>query len=128
SSLFQILAECAPGHLRVVSAPLDLRAGERTVLQPDLMVIDREVRAGNELVTAPVLVVEILSPSTRRTDLVAKPEVLAALGCEHYWVVDPEHPALRVFRRGDGGYRTERVVEGDSPVEIEEPFRVRFRP
>lgn len=57
----------------------------------------------------PVLAVEILSPTSRRNDLVRKPEILAQFGVEHYWVIDPVNPSLRVFRltgdTDDSGYR-----------------------
>lgn len=73
--LFALLRSAAPSHLRVLAAPLDLRAGERTVVQPDLMVVPRSIVEGSEVEEPPVLAVEILSPSSRRTDLVDKPEV-----------------------------------------------------
>lgn len=129
SELWQVLVATAPAHLRVVSAPLDLRAGERSVLQPDLMVIDRELRSGREVGTPPTLAVEILSPTSRRTDLVRKPEVLARFGCEeHYWVVDPLNPALRVFRLVGEAHESALVVEGEELFETDVPFPVRFRP
>ena len=128
SEVFGILREAVPDNLRVFSAPLDLRAGERTVIQPDLMVVDRDVRTGSEVVRAPPLVVEILSPSSRRTDLVRKPEALARFGVEHYWVIDPEHPAIREFRLVDGRYVTAQIVEGEDLFSTDAPFPVSFRP
>lgn len=128
TGLYDVLRAATPPRLRVLVAPLDLRAGERSVLQPDLMVIPREVRSGGEVVAPPALAVEVLSPSSRRTDLVAKPEILARFGCEHYWVVDPRPPAIRVFHRVQGAHRSELVVEGDSLFQTDEPFPVRFRP
>ncbi len=38
---------------------------------------------------APVIVVEILSPSTRREDLVRKREEYLAAGAGQYWILDP---------------------------------------
>jgi Uma2 family endonuclease len=126
--LHLILARAVPPDLRVLAAPLDLLAGERTVVQPDLMVVPRELRSGDNVTIAPVLAVEILSPSSRRTDLVRKPEVLARFGVEHYWVIDPIHPALRVFRLAGDTYESDVVVDGNAVFEIDVPFPVRFRP
>lgn len=123
-----ILVSAAPADLRVLAAPLDLLAGERSVLQPDLMVVPRELRSGAFVPTPPVLAVEILSPSSRRTDLVRKPEVLARFGVEHYWVVDPVNPAVRIFRLADGTYESTLVVSGEDLFETEVPFPVSFRP
>jgi Uma2 family endonuclease len=38
---------------------------------------------------APDLVVELLSPSTRRRDRGLKMQKYAAAGVPHYWIVDP---------------------------------------
>ncbi|QDO86904.1 Uma2 family endonuclease [Ornithinimicrobium ciconiae] len=126
--LFAVLRSAVPSHLRVLAAPLDLRAGERTVVQPDLMVVPRSLVEGSEVTDAPVLAVEILSPSSRGTDLVRKPEVLGRFGVEHYWVVDPLHPAIRAFRLVDGTYESGQIVAGDDLFETEQPFPVNFRP
>lgn len=126
--LFALLRAAAPPHLRVLTAPLDLRAGERTVVQPDLMVVPRSLLDGSEVEEAPILAVEILSPSSRRTDLVRKPEVLSRFGVEHYWVVDPLHPALRVFTLTGGSYEAGLIVTGNDLFETAVPFPVSFRP
>ena len=128
SELFGILAAAAPADQRVVPAPLDLRVGERSVLQPDLMVIPRELRSGAEVRVPPTLAVEILSPSSRRVDLVAKPEVLAQFQCQHYWVVDPLDPAVSTFRLADGVYAPVTVVRGEELLRTDLPFPVSFRP
>lgn len=41
SRLFGILLSLGPGVGNVISAPMDIRAGQRSVLQPDLVVLDR---------------------------------------------------------------------------------------
>nr|WP_302849026.1 Uma2 family endonuclease [Serinicoccus kebangsaanensis] len=75
----------------------------------------------------PVLAVEILSPSSRRTDLVAKPDVLARFGCRHYWVVDPQTPGIRVYRLVGDADESGEVVMGEATFEVREPFEVSFR-
>lgn len=44
----------------------------------------------------PVLVVEVLSPSTRSEDLLRKAPEYAAAGIGQYWIVDPDHRSLEV--------------------------------
>lgn len=128
AALFLVLARAVPEGLRVLAAPLDLLAGERSMLQPDLMVVPRELRSGKYVPQPPVLAVEILSPSSRRTDLVRKPEVLGRFGVEHYWVVDPLNPALRVFRLVGATYESGQVVVAADLFETDVPFPVSFRP
>lgn len=128
SRLFGILYAAAPQEQLVLSAPLDVRAGQSTVVQPDLQVIHDAQRAGSEVTEPPVLAVEILSPSSRGTDLVRKPEVLSRFGVEHYWVVDPLVPAIRTFRLVGEAYQSEQIVGGDDLFETDVPFPVSFRP
>lgn len=45
----------------------------------------------------PVLVAEILSPSTRQRDLVYKRESYLQLGVRYYIVVDPEHESAELL-------------------------------
>ncbi|MGD8149521.1 Uma2 family endonuclease [Ornithinimicrobium sp. Y1694] len=126
--LFLILSAAISASHKVLPAPLDLRVGERTVIQPDLMVVPRTVSSGQEVEEPPVLVVEILSPSSRGIDLVRKPEVLAQFGVQHYWVIDPLNPSLRVFRLTGQTSTSGQVVVGDEPFETQLPFPVSFRP
>ncbi len=49
---------------------------------------------------APDLVVEVLSPSTRRLDVTAKRRVYSRAGVRELWFVDVEERSLEVWRRG----------------------------
>lgn len=76
---------------------------EGSEAEPDLMV--RAVptgRHGNawEKLPPPLLVVEVLSPFTRRRDLLNKREYYLDAGCPEYWVLDGERREIRVIRRG----------------------------
>lgn len=62
-------------------------------------------------VEQPVLVVEVLSASTRSEDLLRKPPEYAAAGIEQFWIVDPEHRTLEVHRSVEG--RWELLVRLD---------------
>jgi Uma2 family endonuclease len=42
-------------------------------------------------------VVELLSPPTRRTDLVLKPTEYAGAGVREYWAVDPRARSIAVY-------------------------------
>ena len=128
SNLFALIARLAPEECRVISAPMDLRAGERSMIQPDLMVIDATLSFDKSVTVPPLLAIEILSPHSQRTDLVRKPEVLAKFGCAHYWVVDPLRPAVREFHLVSDLYVTRDDVEGDDEFSTDAPFPVSFRP
>jgi Uma2 family endonuclease len=62
----------------------------------------------------PDLVVEILSPGSRRRDRVAKLNAYARRGVQHYWLVDPEARTLEALELEDGGYRLAVAVSGEA--------------
>ncbi len=81
------------GPCEVFAAPFDVQldSDERTMVQPDLVVIcdpDRIEEWG--LFGAPDLIVEILSPATMRKDRTLKVTKYGDAGVREYWMVDPE--------------------------------------
>ncbi|HWD83105.1 MAG TPA: Uma2 family endonuclease, partial [Kribbella sp.] len=94
SNLNDVLKQACPADLRVLFAPVDVVLATDTVLQPDLLVAARESFTEDDLPGPPLLAVEVLSPSTRRFDVMVKFSRLEAAGCHAYWVVDPDTPSL----------------------------------
>lgn len=64
----------------------------------------------------PVLVAEVLSPSTRREDLIRKGPEYAARGVGHYWVVDREAHVIEAMTNVEGEWRTAALVDRQHPV------------
>jgi Uma2 family endonuclease len=126
--LCYLLRGLIPPELQVIVAPFDVALSEDSVLQPDLLVARREDFTDRDLPTAPLLVVEVLSPSTRRIDRMLKYARYEAAGCPSYWLVDPDEPALTVFELRDGRYVEQAQVTGDGTVRVEHPFPVELRP
>jgi Uma2 family endonuclease len=89
------------GQCRVYTAPLDVipdPADKFTVVQPDVMVIcDPSKMRSGYCEGAPDLVVEILSPSTRRRDLITKHAKYAEAGVREYWIVDIDAQSVVVY-------------------------------
>jgi Uma2 family endonuclease len=87
-------------------APFDVVLSDLDVVEPDLIYISRE-RAGvlteQHVRGAPDLVVEILSPGTRKTDEITKRKLYERYGVAEYWVVDPDRESVKVYRRGGDG-------------------------
>jgi Uma2 family endonuclease len=94
------------GHM-LLTAPADVALFEHTVLQPDLLLVDRERRAivDRWVGGAPDLVVEVLSPSTGRRDRVTKLALYARAGVPEYWIVDPETRTIDILFLEGGSYR-----------------------
>jgi Uma2 family endonuclease len=74
------------------------------IFVPDLMVIEAAALAEPLLVTPPYLVVEILSPSTKRDDRGKKLGAYAAGGAGWYWIVDLDVPEVAVFKNSEGAF------------------------
>jgi Uma2 family endonuclease len=91
---------------RVYFAPLDVLFSDFDVVEPDLLYVsrEREERQGTEryLAGAPDLVIEVLSPSTRRVDEGAKFRLYERYGVPEYWVIDPISETVRIYRLVNG--------------------------
>ncbi len=86
----------------VLAAPFDVVFSDLDVVEPDLLYISRgrfNVLTEKHVHGAPDLVVEILSPGTRKTDEVTKRKLYERFGILEYWVVDPELDTIKVYRR-----------------------------
>ena len=77
---------------------------------------------------APVLVVEVLSGSTRRIDLGTKRLAFEAAGVPSYWLVDPDEPGLIVLELAGGHYEEAARVTGAESWTAASPFPVRIVP
>lgn len=126
--LFTLLDSHCLAELVVLFAPFDVALDDDTVLQPDLLVARREQITESDLPAAPVLAVEVLSPSTRRIDLTLKRSRFEAAGCTSYWVVDPDELALTVWELVDGTYAKTDHVVGEHVHRAQRPFDVDVRP
>ncbi|MDP3713120.1 MAG: Uma2 family endonuclease [Mycobacteriales bacterium] len=73
----------------------------------------------------PLLVVEVLSPSTRRRDLAEKRDIYAESGVASYWVVDPRAQTVVVHELVDGHYVETARVEGEQELVVERPLPMR---
>ena len=119
--LLRLLQDAAPPELEVF-LPVDVRLSPVRQIAPDVTVVRREDATGRRLDRAPLLVVEVLSPSTRTVDLVLKRRVLEEAGVPSYWLVDPDEGVVTVLELEGGSYR--EVARG-SDVTVERPFPVR---
>jgi len=89
---------------RSLTAPLDVRLfgyatkfeEDPNVVQPDVVVIcdEDKVNEKNKYEGIPTLAVEVLSPSTKAKDLVAKLNLYMKSGVLEYWVVSLENKSI----------------------------------
>ena len=106
--LFRQLANFLEGKkCRVYAAPFAVRLFEKdgdnpedvdTMVEPDITVVcDNDKLDKHGCKGAPDMVIEILSPSTRRHDRLVKLGLYQQAGVREYWIVDPENKSVQVF-------------------------------
>lgn len=112
--LYRQLANYLDGKkCRAISAPFAVRLFEKagdstddvdTMVEPDISVVcDLSRLDKNGYRGAPDMVVEILSPSTRRHDRLVKLGLYQQAGVREYWIVDPENRSVQVFLLDEKG-------------------------
>ncbi|MFD0204323.1 MULTISPECIES: Uma2 family endonuclease [Saccharothrix] len=118
-----------PSDMHVLAAPFAFQPTKSTELQPDALVAYEEDFTEKLLPVAPLLAVEVLSPSTAMYDLNLKKRTYALLGVHSYWVVDPQEPKMTVFELDtEGCYELMTEVKGEDPLDATMPYPVRIVP
>jgi len=128
SRLVRVLFAGCPPSMEVLFAPVGVERGAHTHVEPDVLVVAKTALGSTKLVELPLLVVEILSPSSRRTDSVRKLRVYEQLGVPSYWIADPDEPSVTVLELGDGRYREIGVGRGGEQLVVSAPFPVTLVP
>jgi len=127
--LLRLLTDASPTELIALPAPFDVVLADRTVFQPDVLLARKSDLTARDLPAPPVLAVEVLSPSSRSIDRILKYARYAEAGIAHYWIIDPDEPALTAHRlRPDGSYQQVAHAIGDEPYEATEPVLVTIVP
>lgn len=89
----------------VLVSPFDVVFSQFDVVEPDVLYISKAraaVLTEKNVQGAPDLVIEVLSPTTAKTDRTIKLKLYARFGVAEYWIVDPEGPSVEVYRRPKG--------------------------
>jgi Uma2 family endonuclease len=122
------LRTACPADLQVFVSPIDYQPNRRRSLQPDLAVVRRSGVGEKNLVVPPLLVVEVLSPSTRRYDAMVKRGVYEESGVASYWMFDSKVPSLHVSELVAGQFKEVAKAVGGEEIRVERPFPVRLCP
>lgn len=92
--------ESQKGNCEVYPAPfaVNLDADDRDWVEPDISVIcDKNKLTDRGCSGAPDLIVEVVSPSSRRMDYNIKNGLYVSAGVREYWIVDPEKERTTVY-------------------------------
>lgn len=87
-------------------APLSVRLWPGKIREPDILFVAKEHadRIEEQVYGIPDLVVEVISPGTRRTDRLEKFFEYARAGVGEYWIVDPDEQSIEIYSLREGAY------------------------
>ena len=94
------------GGGEVLQAPFDVVFTRWDVVEPDLLFVaddQRSILTEPNIQGAPALLVEVLSPGTKKRDLGVKKDLFDRAGVREYWIVDPKANTVVIHRRAAGG-------------------------
>lgn len=90
-----VLENKGPCYPFISPVDVQLDANNLTVVQPDVLIVcDRSKYKNGRVFGAPDLVVEVLSPSTRKKDMQLKHFKYGNAGVREYWIIDPKSKTL----------------------------------
>ncbi len=118
------------GHCLPVISPIDVELDKdnKTRVQPDVLIVcDRSKVIQRCVYGAPDFILEVLSPSTKRKDMIIKLNKYLTAGVKEYWMIDPEKKKLIVYNLQDQKDLFPEIYEFDQKVAInvlEEPCEI----
>ena len=114
---------------RVYAAPFGVRLFEEdsdspedvdTMVEPDISVIcDSSKLDKYGCKGAPDLIIEILSPATRRYDRITKLSQYQRAGVREYWIVDPDSKEVQTFLLDGGRYFVKGYGTAEDKLRVE---------
>lgn len=109
--------------LEVAVDSLGVRIAQNESYQPEVVVFPKAlINDDDRYAPCPVIVVEVLSPSSRHRDLKIKAEGYARVpSIEHYLVVDPETRQVLPHRRDGSTLRPAETAIGSGVLRLDPP-------
>ncbi|MFG1909355.1 Uma2 family endonuclease [Kribbella sp. NPDC048928] len=118
------LKHACPPDLMVAVGSVPFRPTPSTTLRPDLLVCRRTA----PVTEPPLLAVEVLSPTTRTTDVVLKRALYEQHHVPHYWLLDPTTQELTILDLTPTGYTCQAVLQAEETYKTTHPFPLTLTP
>ena len=123
--LWMWFSQHAPDEFMSVTA-VGVAVDLKDSLEPDVLLLRRPLTLTHHFVMPDQvgLVVEVVSPGTRRRDRLEKPAEYAAAGIPHYWRIEQNPVHVFAYDLVDGGY--ELVADSADELVLTAPFEIRL--
>jgi Uma2 family endonuclease len=89
------------------ASPIDVFLDDFNAFQPDLVFIPTENQhfvTDDGIIGVPILIIEIISPSSVLRDRVDKKNVCERLKVKEYWIIDPQNQEIEIYSVQNGRY------------------------
>jgi Uma2 family endonuclease len=108
------------------SAAVGVAVGPTQTLEPDVVLVSRDVSGDAHYATAEqtLLVVEVVSPGTKRRDRLEKPADYAAACVPYFWRV--EQPPVHVYAYELAGAEYRLVADSAEELVLSRPFEIKL--
>ncbi len=109
----------------VFLSPFDVLLSTFDIVVPDLVYLSHErarFLTTKNLQGPPDLVVEILSPGTRRRDRGVKRNLYERAGVAEYWIIDPVADCVIIFRRSGAAFGSPILLEKSRGALLDTPL------
>lgn len=124
SELFVIFHSFFQGKkCRPMIAPYDIELRRSTdninIVQPDIMIIcdlEEKLNENDYYKGVPSLVVEVLSSSTKRMDMIKKLDLYMSCGVQEYWIVNPDNKEVTVHLFENNNLSNNTTFKNDEAV------------
>lgn len=107
------------GSCEVYPAPfaVNLHGDDKTYVEPDISVIcDKNKLTDRGCKGAPDLIIEIVSPGSRKMDYSTKNALYSDAGVREYWIVDPLKERTTIYRYEEDA--APMIIPFDQPVQV----------
>lgn len=121
STMFQFKRMTGHSCMPFIS-PIDVNLDndDWTMVQPDVIVVCEKNNNNKFVEGAPDFVMEVLSPSNRKHDMILKLNKYANAGVREYWMVDPERREIIVYDFDNNEMGIRYTFDDKVPVLISE--------
>jgi len=83
---------------------------EENEVLPDIKIVcDRDKIKRDKIHGSPDFIVEVLSPSTSKKDLIEKKDLYERHGVREYWIINPNDKSVQVYLLKEGKYKLDYV-------------------
>jgi Uma2 family endonuclease len=119
--VFKLNQSCRSDYI-IYTSPIDVILSDIEVRQPDIVMVHHtrmSIITQRGIEGPPDLVMEVVSPHSRKRDKVKKTKAYARYGVAEYWIIDPANRTIEQYVINEDKYELAEVYNDDEPIHSE---------